>query len=92
MNSNIDKEVKDQLYVTLMPLLLNATLNICFFVLSDWKIGIIKFIGIFITYLIFGIFLSLMKKSSKAIVTLTIFFIILFVVECMKYISKNQIS
>lgn len=77
MNSNIDKEVKDQLYVTLMPLLLNATLNICFFVLSDWKIGIIKFIGIFITYLIFGIFLSLMKKSSKAIVTLTIFFIIL---------------
>lgn len=77
MNFNIDKEVKDQLYVTLMPLLLNATLNICFFVLSDWKIGIIKFIGIFITYLIFGIFLSLMKKSSKAIVTLTIFFIIL---------------
>lgn len=77
MNSNIDKEVKDQLYVTLMPLLLNITLNICFFVLSDWQIGIIKFIGIFITYLIFGIFLSLMKKSSKAIVTLTIFFIIL---------------
>lgn len=77
MNSNIDKEVKDQLYVTLMPLLLNITLNICFFVLSGWTIGIIKIIGIFITYLIFGIFLSLMKKSSKAIATLTTFFIIL---------------
>lgn len=77
MNSNIDKEVKDQLYVTLMPLLLNITLNICFFVLSGWTIGIIKIIGIFITYLIFGIFLSLMKKNSKAIATLTTFFIIL---------------
>lgn len=77
MNFNIEKEIKAQLYVTLMPLLLNMTLNICFFVLSGWQIGIIKFIGIFITYLIFGIFLSLMKKSSKAIATLTIFFIIL---------------
>lgn len=77
MNFNIEKEIKAQLYVTLMPLLLNMTLNICFFVLSGWQIGIIKFIGILITYLIFGIFLSLMKKSSKAIVTLTIFFIIL---------------
>ncbi len=77
MNFNIEKEIKAQLYVTLMPLLLNMTLNICFFVLSGWTIGIIKIIGIFITYLIFGIFLSLMKKSSKAIATLTIFFIIL---------------
>ena len=75
MNFNIEKEIKAQLYVTLMPLLLNMTLNICFFVLSGWQIGIIKFIGIFITYLIFGI--SLMKKSSKAIATLTTFFIIL---------------
>ena len=57
MNFNIEKEIKAQLYVTLMPLLLNMTLNICFFVLSGWQIGIIKFIGIFITYLIFGIFL-----------------------------------
>lgn len=77
MNFNIEKEIKAQLYVTLMPLLLNMTLNICFFVLSGWQIGIIKFIGILITYLIFGIFLSLMKKSSKAIATLTTFFIIL---------------
>ena len=77
MNFNVEKEIKAQLYVTLMPLLLNMTLNICFFVLSGWQIGIIKFIGILITYLIFGIFLSLMKKSSKAIATLTTFFIIL---------------
>ena len=44
MNFNIEKEIKAQLYVTLMPLLLNMTLNICFFVLSGWQIGIIKFI------------------------------------------------
>lgn len=84
MNSEINKKVNDEMFVLLAPFVLNVILNVCFFLFSGLQVGRIKFIGIFITYLIFLILFCLVKKSNKAITVLATFFVVLLDINLIK--------
>lgn len=84
MNSEINKKVNDKMFVFLAPFVLNVILNVCFFLFSGLQVGRIKFIGIFITYLIFLILFCLVKKSNKAITALATFFVVLLDINLIK--------
>lgn len=84
MNSEANKEIYDKAFVWLAPLFLNIMLNVCFFLLSKFQLGLIKFIGVFITYLIFLILFCVVKKSSKAIIALASFFVVLLDINLIK--------
>ena len=88
--SKADKEIKDGLFVMYAPLLLNIIFNVCFFLLTPYRIGVIKFIGIYITYLIFGILFSVLKKSSSALITLATFFIIFFDINLIRFDTTGE--
>lgn len=84
MNSEANKKIDGEVFVWLAPLFLNIILNVCFFLFSKFQLGLISFIGVFITYLIFLILLCVMRKSSRAIIALASFFIILLDINLIK--------